>query len=106
MSRRQRWVAMVPQGPLQKQPTLPRLTIEDFRAAFDEKVQASGNKKTILGEGSEGVVKAAMHKQTGTLRAVKWRKAGGAAGELQMLRRLARTMGLGRLIGCIFRRTV
>ena len=108
--------AMVPQGPLQKQPkkaeiTLPSMTMDDFRAAFEENVSQSGKTKKFLGEGSEGVVNAALHKQTGTLRAIKWCKRIGTAGrvgsdEMEMLRRLARTRGLGRLIGCIFRRIV
>ena len=58
-----------------------------------------------LGEGTEGVVNAVLHKQTGTLRAVKWCKRATEA-EVHILGRLARTRGLGRLIGCMFRRTV
>ena len=48
----------------------------------------------------------AMHKQTGTLRAVKWCKRSVPMTEVDMLRRIARTRGLGRLIGCSFRRIV
>ena len=98
--------AMVPQGPLQRQPiTLPKLTMQDFREAFDELLHASGKKKMVLGEGSEGIVNAVLHKLTGTLRAVKWCKRATEA-EVHILSRLARTRGLGRLIGCMFRRTV
>ena len=98
--------AMVPQGPLQRQPiTLPKLTMQDFREAFDELLHASGEKKIVLGEGSEGIVNAVLHKQTGILRAVKWCKRATEA-EVHILSRLARTRGLGRLIGCMFRRTV
>ena len=43
--------AMVPQGPLQQQPrtaqiTMPSMSMEDFRAAFDEKVHASGKQSS------------------------------------------------------------
>ena len=46
----------------------------------------------------------AMHKQTGTLRAVKWCKRAVPKTEVDMLRRIARTRGLGRLIGCSCRK--
>ena len=90
-----------------KQPiTLQTITREVFLADFDDLLHTAGKKKAILGQGSEGVVYGAMHKQTGTLRAVKWCKRAVPKTEVDMLRRIARTRGLGRLIGCSFRRIV
>ena len=51
-----------------------------------------------LGEGAEGLVKAALHRATGTLRAVKWCKRAALQSEVDLLHRMARTRGLGLLI--------
>ena len=99
--------AMVPRSPLQKH--LPELQIRTraaFEEDFDECLNMTGEKRMKLGEGAEGVVKAVLHRATGTLRAVKWCKRAALQSEVDLLHRMARTRGLGLLIWCIFSRVV
>ena len=86
--------AMVPRSPLQKH--LPELQIRTraaFEEDFDECLNMTGKKKMKLGEGAEGVVKAVLHRATGTLRAVKWCKRAALQSEVDLLHRMARTTG-------------
>ena len=99
--------AMVPRSPLQKHlPKLQIRTLAAFQEDFDEFLNMPGKKRIKLGEGAEGVVKAVLHRATGTLRAVKWCKRTALQSEVDLLHRMARTRGLGLLIWCIFSRVV